>query len=533
MMDYYWEMINSESFPVAEDNEPSVVIALDEAHVLHDNSTEGFSRADVLLRTIKEYSKANNEAIWVVFASTTSKVAHFAAFPQAQFSSSSRVAIQGQLRFPPFTQLGWDQNAPVLGKVQPGEVAKAGHILQYGRPLWGSLKGGYSLADLLQLAAEKLCGSEVFDPKNEHHAFAVLAQRFGLDIAFGHRDAVRCVETLVASHLCVCINTTEDRIWSYSTYPSEPILSCAAASLLHVDDQLCRTLQRLESMADEGVVDIGQIGELVSRFLWLLAKDFYVRSKASVGKGQKVSEFDQTLQDCKLVPVVEFLKSVFGQEVWKGKKMEKALMQFKNAFINFSHCVSMDYNIRRDMEDFEQLPIEQWTLRHWERTSAVQCCHDQPLIDKVIPMYFRPQNPGDRAGVSQILISDKARSSSQKADLKDIRRDHWSIAPDYCGPDVSYIAILVDFGVAKSCTDVSLDSSSKDRDMCMRIYASGLDATTYPFLKGRDKVTDILRDLYKRQSAPSSRGRLQNLEDQVRFGASSEPRYMNLKKGKQ
>ena len=48
---------------------------------------------------------------------------------------SARHTVEGQLLFPPFTQLGWDQNAPALEKVRPEEVAKAGHIIQYGRPL--------------------------------------------------------------------------------------------------------------------------------------------------------------------------------------------------------------------------------------------------------------------------------------------------------------------------------------------------------------------------------------------------------------
>ena len=48
---------------------------------------------------------------------------------------SARVSVEGRLLFPPFTQLGWDQNAPALKKVQPEEVAKAEHIIQYGRPL--------------------------------------------------------------------------------------------------------------------------------------------------------------------------------------------------------------------------------------------------------------------------------------------------------------------------------------------------------------------------------------------------------------
>ncbi|KAF8547557.1 hypothetical protein OG21DRAFT_905914 [Imleria badia] len=526
MEKYYSQLISSKSFPQATMDEPKVVIALDEAHALHDNSQKEFSPADVFLRTIKEYSEAKNTAVWVVFASTTSKVAHLAS-PRIKtiLVPSARFAVEGQLLFPPFTQLGWDQNAPVLKAVQRDEVAKAGHILQYGRPLWASLKGGYSLEDLLTLAAQKLCGSEVFNPENEDQAFAVLAQRFGLDIAFGHRDAVRYVETSVASHLRFCINTTEDRIWSYSTYPSEPILSCAAASLLLDDNKLDPTLQSLESMVNDGVVDISQIGELVSRFLWLLAKDFFVRSELHVTNDAE-PQFDQELQDCRLISVVEFLRSVFGPKMWAENT--KAEEVFQNAYINFSHWVSMDSNIRRDKKGLKQLSIEKWTLCHWERTSAVQCCHNQPLIDKVIPMYFKPQNAGERRDtrVSHILISDKARISPQKVDLKDIQRDHPSIAPDYHG--LPYIAILVDLGVDKPDFDVSLDSS-KDRDTCLRIYASGLDATTYPFLVGRDKVAVTLKDLYKRQSAPSSCGHLQNLEDQVRFGASSEPRSMNLK----
>ena len=49
---------------------------------------------------------------------------------------SARVSVEGQLLFPPFTQLGWDQNAPVLRKVQPDGVAKVQHIIKYGRPLY-------------------------------------------------------------------------------------------------------------------------------------------------------------------------------------------------------------------------------------------------------------------------------------------------------------------------------------------------------------------------------------------------------------
>ena len=188
----------------------------------------------------------------------------------------------------------------------------------------------------------------------------MLAQRFGLDITFGHHNAVRFVETSVASHLRVCIKTTEDRLWSYTTYPSEPILSCAAASLLYEANNadkgfsasnLVGTMGRLERMVNEGLVDIGQIGELVSRFLWLLAKDFFVRKVDVKNAGN--SQCEQVLQDCQMVPVVGFLEFVFGSRIWKLAPEAREI--FQNAFINFSHWVSMDFDIRQKTEGVEQL----------------------------------------------------------------------------------------------------------------------------------------------------------------------------------
>ncbi|OAX36055.1 hypothetical protein K503DRAFT_330006 [Rhizopogon vinicolor AM-OR11-026] len=70
----------------------------------------------------------------------------------------------------------------------------------------------------------------------------------------------------------------------------------------------------------------------------------------------------------------------------------------------------------------------EWTLRHWHRTSAVQCCHLQPLINKMIPIYFDdPKLPDDMHCVSQIFISDKAGKNVRKRNLNIIRRTHSSI----------------------------------------------------------------------------------------------------------
>jgi len=82
MNEYYIKMTGlfSNVFPAGtNENVPKLVIALDEAHPLHES--KGFSRATVLLRVIKSYSTSTsiNHSVWVVFASTTSKVVHFAS----------------------------------------------------------------------------------------------------------------------------------------------------------------------------------------------------------------------------------------------------------------------------------------------------------------------------------------------------------------------------------------------------------------------------------------------------------------------
>ena len=95
-----------------------------------------------------------------------------------------------------------------------------------------------------------------------------------------------------------------------------------------------------------GLVDKGKAGELVSCLLWLLAKDLSVRTVikpyrnlfyAPLGE----DEWDGELVDCRPIKVLEYLDFVFGKRRWH----EDAQKAFENAFINFSHWVSMDSDI--------------------------------------------------------------------------------------------------------------------------------------------------------------------------------------------
>ena len=390
----------------------------------------------------------------------------------------------------------------------------------------------------MELARQKLCSLETFNPKLRFHAFAVLGQRLSLDIPFGRLHAFSDNETLVASHLRILIEETENRLWNYTTYPSEPILSAVAADWLHKDENLFRSLATLLDMVKEGFISAGETGALASRILWFLARDFCVhKDHESASKppfASNVVKNDFELPYCRPVPVIEFLQLVFGPHILDNAPDARKV--FQDAYINFSHWVQMKSHITGDgsRDDASYVAsaisynvtlimysIEEWTECLWARTSAIWCCYDDHVIDKVIPIYFKSQPRGSR--MSHILISDTARDNSQHDLLDTITRKHENIAPDHNGPP--YIVILADLGLSSSCDVVVRDKSMTD-DPCLRIYAPGLDKKTYPFLP--DDIASILNALY-RQSVPSAPALLQDLEAQVQFGWSREARYMNFK----
>ncbi|KAG0697370.1 hypothetical protein DFH29DRAFT_946530 [Suillus ampliporus] len=515
----------------SDDDDPKLVIGFDEAHPLSKMSSKGFRPSHILCRTIKSYCRDKDESVWVVFASTTSQVADFSA-PQVIYDSL-RVAVAGELLYPPYTHLGWDQNADSLSDISANDVAKFHHIVGFGRPLWKSLVGKQLI---MMLAAQKLCKSKEFDPTDMNQALAVLSQRFGLDICFGHPDAVSYLEKGVASHLRICFSTTEDRSWAFTGYPSEPLLSCVAAILLHKSPTcLVNALQVLKEKVDGGMVELGQSGELTSRLLLLLAKDMFVRKYLSKDGLPNIRDLhdikrspDAELMDCQKVSVIDFLQYLFGEDFWST--VEEAETAFKHAYINFSHWVPMTEFISPKVSrgtdvgsSSARCSAAEWTLRHWHRTSAVQCCHLQPLIDKMIPIYFDDSSLGsDVNRVSQMFVSDKAGKHSSKLDLGAITRTHGSIQ---CLSDLPYIALLLDLNVDPKVTVSFPEKKPKKAktDRCLRIYASGVSDTTFPFLHDSSNVANILRGLVSQQKP--SQTSFERLEALVKFGSTARLRH--------
>ncbi|KAG2141416.1 uncharacterized protein EDB93DRAFT_634537 [Suillus bovinus] len=531
-------------------HDPKLVIAFDEAHPLSSMSRKGFRLSHIIGTTINCYSNQRIASVWVVFASTTPQVADFSV-PQS-IHDSMRVAVSGELLYPPYRHLGWDQNADPLSGTSANNVASFDHIVGFGRPLfvpmflfsfsisltamnrWKSVVGKLDIANVSKLAAQKLCKSMSFDASDANQALAVLSQRFGLDICLGHPDAVSYLEKAVGSYLRICFSTTEDKMWAFTGYPSEPILSCVAAIMLHGrPDNLDFVLSILGKKVDDGMVEIGQSGELASRLLLLIAKDLFIRKdppKDVIRDLYYYGSGDAELMDCRKVSLIDFLEYLFGQTFW-SRTAKEAKAAFQHAYINFSHWVSMTEFISTpvpDQTDTDSLSArcstKEWTLRHWHRTSAVQCCHLQPLVDKMIPIYFDDPALGsdDLNRVSQMFISDKAGENCHEHDLGLVTRTHDSIQ---CLSNLPYIALLLDLD-AKPKLNVTFqekEPNHAETDRCLRIYASGISDTTFPFLSQRPTVARQLRGFVSRQKEVPSQT---NLEALVKFGSTARLRNL-------
>ncbi|KAI6100908.1 hypothetical protein EDD16DRAFT_1526124 [Pisolithus croceorrhizus] len=248
------------------------------------------------------------------------------------------------------------------------------------------------------------------------------SQRFCLDVTLGTLKVTEFAKSTVSSHLRICISTTQNRNWVFTTYPSEPFLSCAGAFLLH--GNLERSLIALQDIIFSELVKVGESGKLARRLLWLLAKDLCVRR----------------------TPYRAPIFCLRGEFLEKaGKKARKA---FKNAFVNFTHWVSMG-----------------------ENTS--------------------PKN-GDQ-------LATQALPLPSNSEFGNFARHYISIN---CHSSLPWIAILVDMGLKESKLEanftvpVNQPEHLNTRDMsdgpCLRIYAAAISNVTFPFLSQSEQLQRTL-----------------------------------------
>ena len=213
-----------------------------------------------------------------------------------------------------------------------------------------------SVADRFDLAITKLLLGQNYEGGDPEHALSLLSARFAVFLCIGNPMAAEFVEKAVAGHMRVCVGISPDRSWMFTQYSSEPFLAFVAGVLLHTanrgnkpDEALVAALETLWNTIQAGMIDLGQLGELASRILLLLCKDYIIlATNRSLIFSYTASQpkLESPIPFCKPIPLLSFLKSLLGEDVAirtkQGHHLERV---FSNARVNFSHWVTMDRNI--------------------------------------------------------------------------------------------------------------------------------------------------------------------------------------------
>jgi hypothetical protein len=404
-------MKNLGRFP-HKDDEPLLVMVFDEASSLL--KLDGSSKPDpgcyhALNRII---SLLKTFPMWFFFLSTESQVGMLIPANDVErtgdfsYDGSTRIALpdnRSLQRFPPFLglqldvedrkrMLNPDSRTKELHKKMK-EFAQPEHMAMFGRPLWF----GYDPTEMNQLAKLKLVGGRqrtTYDAKDIHHVFAALSFRLSLDVCLQNPRTLSLARTAVNSFMRVVISMDHETGVLDTVTPSEPVVAKAAMEHLCEKDNWSDSIRTLtEELLDKGLIDKGLKGELYSRFILILARD-WLQKHALKSVPQLQAPFT----------VQQFLMALYGEN--HRESVQLIPDKIREAWMNFNHFVPTDENLTPEV-----IP----GLLHdlLRRSAALQLAHNQPTYDKLIPIYFgNPDEPFEVSCCGVILVQDKNKDEA-------------------------------------------------------------------------------------------------------------------------
>ncbi|KIL59241.1 hypothetical protein M378DRAFT_169505 [Amanita muscaria Koide BX008] len=356
--------------------------------------------------------------------------------PAADDLKSGRLAGEMLLLLPPYTALGFDQNINGMD-LSPhqtmGQVRSLERICAYGRPLWNAgyvsaASGGDSMDEttFFQDARMKLLCSDKFNGEDIYQVFAILSYTVCLDLVLGNRKATELANTSVAKHMRLLIDVNDHRT-VFTKASSEPVLALVGAYIAAKANNLLDIIEGLtNNLCKDGLVDKGRHGELLARMILFIARI------------QSCSAPLTPLSFAAPVPVVDFLKTLFGEELWDKTPGHKCFEEgLKGGYVNFHH-----FTLTRDeMPVKEDLNLE---ANLWARGTAVQCKFEQVDVDGHIPVYWgsidedEPFDPSNFSNLNYQVKFSKAGDTVSADRIQRRASDRASKHP--------FIAVFLDMG---------------------------------------------------------------------------------------
>jgi hypothetical protein len=402
--------------PPGEDGKSCVKIMLyfDEAHELAKDIGSHKNLYDAVWSILAEF---RNDCVFTVFLSTQSSMRILAPSQEAARSSRQQntTALWG-----PITETPFDCHR--MFPLRPGQhgladVAQLEFLAAFGRPLfWTMLEANQDkdvealLRNMMNLARKKLlCSNDINATPRNHSQMARIAI---LDVLITIDYEPRRVSThqfemeLIASHMRTAFSAPDHRLYVRSGYPSEPFLAEAANRQLHhymkVDPRFSM-IGELKDQLDAGLIDLGQKGEVVMRFLLRRAyMDAIIRE-------QKKHTSPNFSIGCSFVT---FLRALFARAFHTSvlnhgpdniaEPFPPTLQAaFKNAVVRFTHFVKA--------ADDVAMTTRGMTMG-FLRGAAIIGWNDQKSIDIAIPILLNRSDKIEEVSMSAFLIQVKRRT---------------------------------------------------------------------------------------------------------------------------
>jgi hypothetical protein len=282
-------------------------------------------------------------------------------------------------------------------------------------------------------------------------------------------------------------------------YFAEPILVNAATQALLDNSLLEQTLYLLDDAMKKGMLDAGARGELVARFLLILAKDvLHINNEPSRSIEGRY---------CYPVTVRNYFISMMGEKTWNkmfadGSKTPLP-SEVADGWISMSHFTAVE----------DEFNSPEKLLQFWCRGSAIIPKRNQRYVDLVVPILPTSfWNDGDKnKKMSYILIQIKnykgsARDRHWPASATSMLRD-WLFFTAHTEESLlkypPYITLYMDIG--KSNADIrhipmspamNTRLRAEKRDRQHHVVIDGLGSTVYPFIsKLGDNVEKAMKSL--------------------------------------
>ncbi|KAF8329829.1 uncharacterized protein EI90DRAFT_3125086 [Cantharellus anzutake] len=442
----------------AVDEKPGIRVFLyfDEAHSLTDPWIPHRSRYDKMLSCLEDL-RTREIPVFTIFLTTSSHFENLAPAPGPR--RSARMTSEDSLLQAPIMELPFDcfRKAPVIKDFD--SLSSAEVLSCCGRPLWWTMYDAFKQNDklhnnifakkLMDLARAKLAGLEGatgdLTKYTQEAKLAVIDMRLQLDYEPARQVAATALAQMVASHMRTVFSIPTHRDYMRSGYPSEPWLAEAAAQEMEnlhslQPDFIFKTL---EEVMNQGIIDIGERGEVIARAMIMRAYDRAV-GKSRLPPYTSDDKFIKFSRGCRLIDFIGCLFSAgAAQDVLASLPITGGTVnlgeQFENARIRFTHFARLHS---------EDVVSTAGCIAGIVRCAAFVTQRGQPSIDMMIPIVLNPHKTQPdllrRENVTAMFIQIKNRRTAGNTAGYNIDARNLSF---FSGGDQPYITLVMELGV--------------------------------------------------------------------------------------